>query len=185
MYSVQPSKGKLLIAEPSILNDISFNRSIILLSEHNEEGAVGFIINKPTEYLMSDLIPELNSDIRIYNGGPVSTENLYFVHRLPDKIPGSVEIGDGIYWGGDFDVVQNLLENNKVSHKDIRFFLGYSGWSANQLQDELKTTSWKVIENKHRNIFGIHYKNFWKDEMMKFGGEYQIWANAPENPSYN
>lgn len=185
MCSVKPSKGKLLIAEPSILNDMSFNRSIILLSEHNEEGAVGFIINKPTEYLMSDLIPELNSDIRIYNGGPVSTENLYFVHRLPEIIPNSVEIGDGIYWGGDFEVVQELLEKNSILHHDIRFFLGYSGWSANQLQDELDTTSWKVIENSHNNIFGVHHKNFWKDEMMKFGGEYQIWANAPQNPSYN
>lgn len=185
MYSEKPSKGKLLIAEPSILNDISFNRSIILLSEHNDDGAVGFIINKPSEYIIKDLIPEINSSIRIYNGGPVSTENLYFIHRLPEIIPNSIEIDGGIYWGGDFDTVQQLLEQNELSHHDIRFFLGYSGWSTKQLQNELETTSWKVIDNEHENIFGIHYKNFWKDEMMRFGGEYQLWANAPENPTLN
>ena len=182
---MKPSKGKLLIAEPSILNDVSFNRSIILLSEHNDEGAVGFIINKPSEFTIKDLLPEINSAVRIYNGGPVSTENLYFVHRLPKIIPNSIEIGDGIYWGGDFDKVQELLESNTPLLNDIRFFLGYSGWSKSQLQEELDTTSWKVIENKHKNIFGISHKNFWKDELMKFGGDYKIWANAPENPSLN
>lgn len=185
MYSEKPSKGKLLIAEPSILNDSSFNRSIILLSEHNDDGAVGFIINKPSEYIISDVIPEIESSIRIYNGGPVATENLYFVHRLPEIIPDSIEIANGIYWGGNFETVQNLLEKNKLPHNDIRFFLGYSGWSKKQLQDELETTYWKVIVNEHENIFGIHYENFWKDQMMKFGGKYQLWANAPENPTLN
>ena len=185
MFKLKPTKGKLLIAEPSILNDISFNRSVVLLSEHNEEGAIGFIINKPSEFIISDLIPEIESNIKIFIGGPVSKENLYFVHRIPELIPESVEIGDGIFWGGDFDTVQKLLEDDILSNDDIRFFLGYSGWSKEQLQDELDTTSWKVIENKYRNIFDISHQSFWKDELMKFGGEHQIWANAPENPSLN
>ncbi len=185
MLSIEPTKGKLLVADPSIWSDASFNRSIVLLSELNEEGAVGFIMNKPSIYTINDLIPEIDSDLRIYNGGPVSKENLYFVHRLPELIHDSIEIGDGIFWGGDFDTVQSLLENESLSPKDIRFFLGYSGWSKDQLADELETTSWKVIENKHKNIFRIHHTSFWKDELMKFGGEYQLWANAPENPSLN
>lgn len=185
MLSLKPTKGKLLVADPSIWSDTSFNRSIVLLSEHNDEGAVGFIMNKPSTYTINDLIPEIDSSLRIYNGGPVSKENLYFVHRIPELIPESIEIGDGIFWGGDFDTVQSLLSDGTLSPKDIRFFLGYSGWSKEQLADELETTSWKVIENKHKNIFGIHHKSFWKDELMKFGGEYQLWANAPENPSLN
>ncbi len=185
MQSLKPSKGKLLVAEPSILNDTSFNRSIVLLSEHNDEGAIGFIINKPSEFTISDIIPEIESSLRIYIGGPVATENLYFVHRMPELIADSIEIGDGIFWGGNFDNVQQLLDNDALTNDDIRFFLGYSGWSKDQLQDELNTTSWKVIENSHQNIFDISHKSFWKDELMKFGGEYQIWANAPENPSLN
>lgn len=185
MFKLKPSKGKLLVAEPSILNDTSFNRSVVLLSEHNEEGAIGFIINKPSDFIISDLIPEIESNIKIFIGGPVSKENLYFVHRIPQLIPESIEIGDGIFWGGDFETVQKLLEDNILSNDDIRFFLGYSGWSKEQLQDELDTTSWIVIENNHRNIFDISHQSFWKNELMKFGGEYQIWANAPENPSLN
>tara|TARA_R110002073_G_scaffold72537_1_gene177075 strand:- start:35814 stop:36371 length:558 start_codon:yes stop_codon:yes gene_type:complete len=185
MLSIKPSKGKLLIAEPSILNDMAFNRSVILLSEHNDEGAVGFIMNKPSNFIISDLIPEIDSSLVIFNGGPVSTENLYFVHRMPELIPDSVEIDDGIFWGGNFDSVQELLEKDALTNDDIRFFLGYSGWSKDQLQDELDTTSWKVIENNYQNIFDISHKSLWKDELMKFGGEYQIWANAPENPTLN
>lgn len=185
MLSIQPTKGKLLVADPSIWSDASFNRSIVLLSELNDEGAVGFIMNKPSTYTINDLIPEIESNLRIYNGGPVSKENLYFVHRIPNLIPDSIEIGDGIFWGGDFETVQGLLEKETLTSKDIRFFLGYSGWSKEQLADELETTSWRVIENKHKNIFGIHHKSFWKDELMNIGGEYRLWANAPENPSLN
>lgn len=185
MFISKPEKGKLLVAEPSILNDISFNRSVILLSEHNDEGSIGFIINKPSKYTLNDLIPEIDSDLIIYNGGPVSKENLYFVHRVPELIPESLEIANGIFWGGDFDVVQELLQTQRLNKEDIRFFLGYSGWSKDQLEDELETTSWVVIDNNFTNIFNISDKSFWKDTLMKFGGEYKIWANAPENPSLN
>lgn len=185
MTTAKPSKGKLLIAEPSILNDRSFNRSVILLSEHNDEGSIGFIINKPLSYTLNDLIPEIESDLVIYNGGPVSQENLYFIHRVPELIPDSLEIGNGIYWGGNFEAVQNLLQDNILTKDDIRFFLGYSGWSKDQLMDELKTTSWLVVESKNQNIFDITDSSFWKEQLLKFGGEYRLWANAPENPALN
>ncbi len=185
MAQTKLTKGKLLIAEPSILNDSSFNRSVILLSEHNDEGSIGFIINKPSQYVLGDLLPEIESDLTIYKGGPVSEENLYFVHRVPHLIPDSIKIADGIFWGGDFDAVQELLANNNLEKDDIRFFLGYSGWSKDQLKDELETTSWIVIENQYQNIFGISDQSFWKDQLMRFGGEYKLWANAPENPSLN
>ncbi len=185
MFTTKPSKGRLLIAEPSILNDSSFTRSVILLSEHNSEGSIGFIINKPSKYTLNDLIPEINSDLIIYNGGPVSKENLYFIHKVPHLIPDSIEITKDIYWGGDFEKIQELLEDNILKDGDIRFFLGYSGWSKNQLQDELETTSWVVIENNYQNIFDVSYQSFWKDQLMKLGGEYRLWANAPENPSLN
>lgn len=185
MLTTKPSKGRLLIAEPSILNDISFNRSVILLSEHNNEGSIGFIINKPSKYTLNELIPEIKSDIIVYNGGPVSKENLYFVHNVPNLIPDSAEIANGIYWGGDFEKIRELLEDNLITKDDIRFFLGYSGWSKDQLLDELKTTSWVVIENEYQNILDISHQSFWKDQIMKFGGEYKLWANAPENPGLN
>lgn len=185
MLKINASKGKLLVAEPSILMDRSFNRSVVLLTEHNEEGSVGFIFNKPTSYILGDIFPELNSTLKVYYGGPVSEDNLYFVHNIPELIPDSIEIGNGVYWGGDFDTVLELLKEDILSKNDIRFFLGYSGWSSKQLEEELSSFSWVVIENKFKNLFDIHHNNFWKDEIQKFGGTYKIWANAPENPSYN
>ncbi len=179
------TKGNLLIAEPSILCDGSFNRSVILLTEHDENGSVGFIFNKPSPYTLKDLIPETNSSLKIFFGGPVSEDNLYFVHKVPELIPDSIEIADGIYWGGDFESVQALLNDDILSKNDIRFFLGYSGWSEQQLEDELSIASWLVIENKFKNLFKIAHTNFWKNELIKYGSNYAIWANAPKNPSLN
>ncbi|MDP3313065.1 YqgE/AlgH family protein [Lutibacter sp.] len=179
------TKGKLLIAEPSILNDKEFNRSVIYLSEHNEKGCIGFIINKPTEFVLNDLIPDINCDFKIYNGGPVEQENLYFIHKCPELIPNSIEIDDDIYWGGNFEVLTQLLNDHTIENSDIRFFLGYSGWSINQLDDELNESTWKIVENNYVNLFTENANSIWKNQLMKFGGEYQIWANAPENLSLN
>ena len=89
----------MLIAEPSMLGDVSFNRSVVLLAEHNSDGSVGFILNKPLSYTINDLLPEIEATFKIYNGGPVEQDNLYFIHNIPEIIPNSVEISNGIYWG--------------------------------------------------------------------------------------
>ncbi|MCF6308262.1 MAG: YqgE/AlgH family protein [Flavobacteriaceae bacterium] len=186
MTILKPAKGVLLVAEPSIIGDISFNRSVVLLAEYNENGSVGFILNKPLEYNLQDFIPEIDSKIPVYNGGPVEQDNLYFIHKIPELIPNSIEISNGIYWGGDFKKIINLLQENKIDESEIRFFLGYSGWSNNQLEEELDLRSWVIIHNDYKNnILGKSNVNFWKEKMIEFGGDYLIWSNAPENPSYN
>lgn len=186
MTSTTPKKGDLLIAEPAIIGDVSFNRSIVLLADHTEEGSIGFILNKPLEYTISDLIPEVEANFKVYNGGPVEQDNLYFIHKIPELIPNSIEISLGIYWGGDFNKVAELITDNTIEENDIRFFLGYSGWDANQLEDELKGNSWLVSKNIYKkSIIEKHYESFWKEKMLELGGEYSIWSNAPENPNYN
>ena len=105
MITIKPKKGNLLIAEPSIIGDVSFNRSIVLLADYSNDGSIGFILNKPLDYTIKDLIPELDANFKVYNGGPVEQDNLYFIHKVPDLIPDSIEISLGIYWGGDFNVV--------------------------------------------------------------------------------
>lgn len=186
MITLQPKKGDLLIAEPAIIGDMSFNRSIILLADHSPEGSIGFILNKPLDYTISDLIPELDAEFKVYNGGPVEQDNLYFIHKAPDLIPNSVEISFGIYWGGDFNKVSELIAKKELSEKSIRFFLGYSGWDAEQLQEELKSNSWVVTENIYeKEIIEKDYESFWKEKMLELGGEYTIWSNAPEDPSFN
>jgi len=186
MTSLKPTKGVLLVAEPTIIGDVSFNRSVILLAEHNETGSVGFILNKPLEYTLKDFLPEVNSPLKVYNGGPVEQDNLYFIHKVPNLIPNSIEISNGIYWGGDFNTILGMLQNGELDEDQIRFFLGYSGWSAEQLGDELEVQSWVVVPNEYENsIIGKSDNNFWKEKMIEFGGDYLIWSNAPENPNFN
>ena len=113
-------------------------------------------------------------------------DNLYFIHKVPEIIPNSIEISLGVYWGGDFTKVSELIAEKKINESDIKFFLGYSGWDSNQLESELQSNSWVVTENIYKNtIIDKNYETFWKEKMLEFGGEYSIWSNAPENPSYN
>ena len=126
MTTNKPEKGNLLIAEPAIIGDVSFNRSVVLLANHTEEGSVGFILNKPLTFTLNELIPEIEIEMQIYNGGPVEQDNLYFLHKVPHLIPDSIEISSGIYWGGDFDTVVDLITSKKITAEEIRFFLGYS-----------------------------------------------------------
>ncbi len=187
MESINLKKGHLLIAEPSITGDISFNRSVILLAEHTNSGSIGFILNKPLDFSLKDLLPELNKDFILYNGGPVEQDNLYFIHKVPKLIPNSVEISEGIYWAGDFDTVCKLINMGEISENDIRFFLGYSGWETNQLFEELNHQIWAVVKNKYQSkiIEKKYDTNLWKDKMIELGGNYLIWSNAPENPTFN
>ncbi|WP_412985744.1 YqgE/AlgH family protein [Pontimicrobium sp. IMCC45349] len=186
MSNLNPKKGNLLIAEPSIIGDLSFNRSIILLADHNKEGSIGFILNKPLDYTLQDLVPEIEANFRVYNGGPVEQDNLYFIHKIPELIPNSIEISEGIFWGGDFASVTHLINEGKLNETDIRFFLGYSGWETNQLINELLGNTWILTENIYKKeIIEKKETSFWKEKMLELGGEYSIWSNAPEDPTYN
>lgn len=186
MITEKLQKGQLLIAEPSIIGDLSFNRSVLLLADHNEEGSVGFILNKPLEYTISDLLPEIEAAFKIYNGGPVEQDNLYFIHTVPELITNSIEISNGIFWGGDFELTKYLINEGKINKEDIRFFLGYTGWSANQLEEELQSNSWIISKNTYKSkILSKSSDQFWKEKIIELGGEYILWSNAPENPILN
>ena len=185
MANLKPFKGRLLIAEPSILNDNSFNRAIILITEHTDNNSVGFILNRPLEYTIQDLLPEIESDFIIYQGGPVEQDNLYFVHRVPELIPESIEVDNGIYWGGNFESLKYLLNDGSLKKTDIRFFLGYSGWGKNQLKNELNLNSWFISENNIKNILSKDDESLWKNKILEKGGDYKLWANAPSDVNLN
>lgn len=179
-------KGSLLISEPNIIGDESFSRSIVLLTEYTDKGVIGFILNKPIAYTLNELIPELESELPVYQGGPVDMDNLYFLHSIPELIPDSILIEDDIYWGGDFNTVYELIKKDQIKDADIKFFLGYSGWHKEQLDQEIKENSWVVKSNSTKDfILNEDIKDLWKKEMLELGGSYKLWSNAPENPSYN
>lgn len=186
MISEKLQKGQLLIAEPSIIGDLSFNRSVILLADHNQDGSVGFILNKPLKYTIKDLLPEIEAKFKIYNGGPVEQDNLYFIHNVPELIPNSIEISNGIFWGGNFELTKDLINQGLIKKKNIRFFLGYTGWDSEQLESEMQSNSWILSKNIYKkDILGKSSALFWKEKILELGGDYLIWSNAPENPILN
>lgn len=185
MISEKIKKGNLLVAEPSILMDPSFNRSIILLTSHDEEGSVGFILNKPSSYLLKDLVFELDADFRVFHGGPVENDNLYFIHTIPHLIPDAIQIDKNLYWGGNYQAVFSYLNQGIIKKNEIRFFLGYSGWTEDQLEMEIKQKTWLVLENNYPNIFNIKDASGWKEKLLEMGGDYRFWANSPEDPTMN
>ena len=179
-------QGTLLVAEPSIIGDINFHRAVILLANHKEKASLGFILNKPFDFILKDILPEINSSIEVHYGGPVEPDNLYFIHNSPELITGSIKINEELYWGGNFEKVIELLNDESIGENNIRFFLGYSGWGENQLQNEIELNSWIIQENCIGNkVININSESFWRKQIRSLGGPYLIWGNAPENPSHN
>jgi len=186
MASTTITIGNLLIAAPSSDYDQPFNRSIVLVTEYNSDGTVGFIVNKPLDYTINDIIPTIVAEFTVFYGGPVSPDELYFIHNVPGIIGDGIEIANGIYWGGRFENAISEINNGTIKKDNIRFFLGYSGWEMDQLEDEINSKYWIVVENKHKNrILGKATADFWKEQIQELGGDYLLWANAPENPFWN
>jgi putative transcriptional regulator len=183
--SLLPEKGRVLISEPFLL-DPNFKRSIVLLTEHVEEGSVGFILNKPTEYKFNDLVEDFpDFEAPVFYGGPVATNTLQFIHKLGDMLEGSMEISEGLFWGGSFETLKILVETGSVYPDDFRFFIGYSGWSPGQLNDELKINSWIVSSAKINDIFSDEPDKLWREILKGMGKKYALLASFPENPSVN
>lgn len=180
-----PARGKALISEP-FLSDSYFKRSIVLLTEHSPEGAVGFVLNKKVNMNVSEVVkdfPQIESMVSI--GGPVSTNTLHYIHSLGEAIPNSVEIMENIYWGGDFETVKEMIQIGMIRPYQIRFFLGYSGWMANQLEGELERNSWVVSNINASEIMDVKTNSLWYDMLNHVGKKYRLWKNFPENPAFN
>jgi putative transcriptional regulator len=182
---LQPKKGRILISEP-FLTDNYFKRSIVLLTEHSPEGSVGFVLNKPVNMKAHEIMSDFPaSDAIVSLGGPVQTNTLHYLHTIGDIIPGSMKVLGNISWGGEFDVVKRLLEAGTLHNGNVRFFLGYSGWQANQLNEELGDNAWVVSEIQPEEVMSPMNKHFWNHTLKQMGHKYRMWSNFPENPQMN
>lgn len=136
---------------------------------------------------LKELIPDFpDINIRVSIGGPVDSSNLFFIHSLGEKISNSQEIDAGLYIGGKFDEVKSLMIENSENAKYFRFFLGYSGWDKEQLDEELNEKSWIVLKDISKEVILDDGNNdLWKDLMSKMGGKFEVMSNFPLNPSDN
>jgi len=178
-------KGKVLIAEP-FLEGRYFKRSLILLAEFNEDGAVGFVLNKSINLTINEMLINIaHFEGEVFIGGPVDSDRIYFLHTIPDLIPNSIHIFDNLYWGGDFIVLKELIEQKDVRSDQLRFFAGYSGWSIGQLEDEINENSWLISQLNVAEIMNGKNEKLWEQSLRRIGGRYKMWANFPENPGMN
>ena len=178
--------GDLLIAEPFIFGDLNFHRSVVALVDYKTECYLGFIINKVLPYPIKDIISEIKVGLPLFSGGPVEEDSLFFIHNVGHLIPESKKISKNLFWGGNIEKAIALVNSKIISEKEIRFFLGYSGWSKYQLEEEIETESWVVIKNKYASkILEVNPNYFWKNQMVALGGKRLVWANSPENPHQN
>lgn len=184
MPPLKPAKGKLLIAEP-FLGDPNFERSVVFLCEHNEHGTFGLVFNQTTNLHLNDVLKEpVVTNLPLYLGGPVEQNTLHFLHRL-SFIEDAVPVGENLYWSGDFEQITSLLNVGKITDRDLRFFIGYSGWSAGQLEEELSKNAWILSDTDAGFIFDTPVDQFWRAVLRKMGGEYRVKSHYPTDPRLN
>ena len=176
-------KGSIIFSQP-LMKDPNFQRSLIFICEHNNEGSFGYVLNEKINTQNLDI--EINNVIvnNLYLGGPVEKSYLNFIHNLKN-LSDSEEIIDDVYIGGNIDefIKNKNLKKNKLKYK---FFSGYSGWSSDQLQEEINQNSWIVVNQFNSDIL---FKNiddkFWSVFLSEFGGKNKIFSNYPKDPSLN
>ncbi len=177
--------GTLLIADP-FMKDPSFSRSVVLICNHQAEGSIGFIINKLYQKGLKDLMYDIDDlDIPVYFGGPVNADTIHFIHTCPEYIPNSYTIQDGLYWGGNFETAITLLRDRVIAEHQIRFFIGYAGWSDGQLDNELTEKSWLIHQATTPLVFKTPVEDIWKRALQEKGGEFALLSNYPIDPRLN
>lgn len=180
------TSGKLLLAEPFML-DPNFKRAVVVLCEHDaKQGSLGFILNKPLNMNIQELIgdfPEIEADV--YYGGPVATDTIHYLHTAGDLLDDSVEIHSGVFWGGEFEKLKFLISSELIKAKDVRFFVGYSGWSEAQLVEEMKLGSWVMAEMDRNYVFNPKIDELWKKAMENKGNPFEVIAQMADYPRLN
>lgn len=179
-------RGTVLLAEPFMV-DPNFKRAVVLLCDNDKEaGTVGFVLNKPMQIEVDSLVadfPEFGATV--YYGGPVANDTIHYLHNRGDLIPDCIEVAPGIFWGGDFDQIKFLISSQLILSSDIRFYVGYSGWSPGQLDDELRYGSWVLTAMDPNYLFKTKSEDLWSKAMEHKGENYTVIAQMPDTPNLN
>lgn len=185
MIKHQISTGKVLLSEP-FMQDPNFKRAAILLTDYSEEGSVGFILNKQLDMNIDALVADFpDFESVVFYGGPVQTDTIHYIHNLGDLLEKSTKIGEGIYWGGDFKKLKVLIATGLVEPENIRFYVGYSGWSEGQLEEELQSGSWVLADMDANYLFQTEHEALWKKIMSTKGNTFEVISEMPDAIDFN
>ncbi|MEZ2444572.1 YqgE/AlgH family protein [Chitinophaga sp. RCC_12] len=137
----------MFIASTSLLEDTFFEKAVLFITEYNENGAMGFVVNQEYPRKFNELEEfRYSPPFPLYDGGPVDREHLYFIHRCPELIEEGIQVVDNIYMGGNFKAAVKHMNNGTISEQDIRIFIGYCGWNAQELEGEIAEGSWEILK---------------------------------------
>lgn len=177
--------GQVLVAEPFML-DPYFRRAVVLLCEHHNQGTVGFILNKSIDMGINDLMSDFPKfEAEVFYGGPVQTDTLHYLHNVGELLEESIQIADGVWWGGDFEKLKFLVAQQLIQPSNIRFFVGYSGWSSGQLNEEMEYGSWVTADMDANYLFKFKPSRLWRHVMYNKGDVYEVLSDMPEHISWN
>jgi putative transcriptional regulator len=181
--------GTLLASFPDML-DPNFMHSVVLVCQHTDEGAYGVITNRATRFEVKELLPDHEllgtSRFPVFLGGPVDHTTLQFLHVVPDDIPGGMSIDGNLWLGGDLDALGRYVTGKpRLARRNVRLFLGYSGWGAGQLDGELETGSWLPAPPSHAAIFGEPGEDTWRMVVRSIEGGDSGLQQQPPDVSWN
>lgn len=185
MADISIRKGNLLVAAVT-LSDPNFERSVVLLCGHQDEaGTYGLILNRPVK-----VPPEIRDELpyvdhHLFEGGPVGRETLQILHPFGDNLTDSVQVLPGVWIGGNFEEMHAGFSSGTYNPKECRFFLGYSGWSKDQLASEFQLGTWLQIGGTSDLVFGTSWDKLWFAAIRRYGKGQPLYAHYPEDPTLN
>lgn len=189
MEPLRTAPGSLIAAAPDLL-DPNFMHAVVLMVTHEEPGAMGLIINRPAGVTVDVLLPDhpvlSRQRFPVHQGGPVGRDTMQFVHRAPKRIPGGIELGNGLYLGGELDALAKYLEARpKEALRRVKLLVGYAGWGEDQLESELAGGSWLPAASRPEWIFEPEPEHVWRAVVRSIGSDAAGLENLPPDPSWN
>jgi putative transcriptional regulator len=181
--------GTLLASTPSML-DPNFMHSVVLMIQHTEQGAYGLVVNKAANLSIDELLPKHpilgRTPFPVHWGGPVGLETMQILHRVPEEIPGGLDLGSGLFLGGDLDAVARCAaQHDGRSPARLRFVIGYSGWGEGQLDAELRSESWIPAPLLLDAVFASDQQRTWRSVLRSVGGETTGLEDLPPDVRWN
>ncbi len=177
-------RGQLLIAGPQLM-DRNFWRTVVLIVEHSAEGALGLVLNRPSEATVGETVPELgeilDDDQQVFLGGPVGTSSVIVLARFErPETAALIAFGDVGVLGGDAS-----LQRPEDGVREGRAFVGHAGWGPGQLDSELERGDWILEPARDEDAFAADPQGLWPSVLRRKGGSYALLARMPTDPSVN
>lgn len=183
------SRGSVLLSSP-LLKDPTFKRSVVLILERDKNnGYLGLILNHQLDITLEDIcnMPGTGDRMKVFSGGPVDLQRLFWLHTLGERLPGSFEVLPGLYVGGDYNKLIKAFSEKKSLKNKIRFYLGYSGWVAGQLEKEIDIGAWATLEHPldPKMLIDVQGDEMWHSLVSQMGERYRHWLMIPSDPALN